>query len=241
MTATHASRLVRRTPCGTDVASFTFERPAGYEYHAGQWLRLTLRMAEGPETRTFTHASAPLDPEIEIATRLSGSSFKQALDSLAVGDHVDIAGPGGRTGLPAEATNVVFLVGGVGVTPARSLLRDALQRQHRFEDALVVFGNRDESCAPYLAELAEMGDIGVRVVPVYEHASAEWTGERGFVTAEMLRRHLDPSDGRPFFVAGPPIMVEAMEAVMDELGIDKGRRIIERFSASGGSRRDSKG
>lgn len=235
MIRNHESRLLSTVPCGTGVATFRFERPEGYEYRAGQWLRLTLQTATGPETKTFTHSSAPGDPELEITTRLSGSPFKQALAGLAEGDAVTIAGPGGRLALPEGASRVVFLVGGVGVTPARSLLRDAAQRGRRFDDALVIFGNRDESCAPYLDELSSLGDIGVRVVPVYESAGPEWAGERGLVTAEMVRRHVDPADGRPFVVAGPPVMVEAMEAVLDELGIDDTRRIIERFGASGGS------
>ena len=235
MIRNHDSRLLSTAPCGTDVATFRFERPEGYEYRAGQWLRLTLQTAEGPETKTFTHSSAPADPELEITTRLSGSPFKQALAGLAEGDPVTIAGPGGRLTLPEGESRIAFLVGGVGVTPARSLLRDADQRGLRFDDALVIFGNRDESCAPYLEELAALGNLGVRVVPVYESAGPGWAGERGFVTAEMVRRHVDPADGRPFVVAGPPVMVEAMEAVLDELGIDNTRRIIERFGASGGS------
>ena len=235
MIRNHDSRLLSSVPCGAEVATFRFERPEGYEYRAGQWLRLTLNTANGPETKTFTHSSAPADPHLEITTRLSGSPFKQALAALAEGDAVEISGPGGRLSLPEGASRLAFLVGGVGVTPARSLLRDCGQQGRRFDDALVIFGNRDQRCAPFLEELTALDDIGVRVVPVYETAGSDWVGERGFVTAEMVRRHVDPSDGRPFVVAGPPVMVGAMEAVLDELGIDHKRRIIERFGAAGGS------
>jgi ferredoxin-NADP reductase len=41
---------------------------------------------------------------------------------------------------------------------------------------------------------------------------------------------MDPADGRPFIVTGPPMMVEAMERVLDELDIPTDRRRIERFS-----------
>lgn len=235
MNRTYESRLLSTEPCGAEVATLRFSRPDSYAFAAGQWLRLTLVTDRGPETKTFTHSSTPADPELEITTRLSGSPFKRALAALAPGDTVTIAGPGGRLSLPEDAKKVAFLVGGVGVTPARSLLRDAGQRGRCFDDVLVVYGNRDPACAPFLGELEALDRIGVRVVPVYETAGPEWTGERGFVTAEMVRRHVDPADGRPFVVAGPPVMVQAMEAVLDELGIDNTRRIIERFGASGGS------
>jgi len=45
-----------------------------------------------------------------------------------------------------------------------------------------------------------------------------------------VRRYVDPADGRPFYVAGPPVMVTAMERVLDELGVEGEQRRIERFS-----------
>ena len=208
------------------------ERPEGYEFTPGQWLRLTLPTAEGEQTKTFTNATAPGDDWLEIATRISGSPFKAALEQLGPGDEVEIAGPGGRLVLPQDTAKVAFLVGGVGVTPARSMLRDAMQRGRRFSDAVVIYGNRDAACTPYLDELEEMAPAGVRVVSVLEHPDERWEGERGLVTAELVRRHADISDGRLVFVAGPPPMVEAMQAVLDELGVAQDRRRIEWFGSS---------
>jgi NAD(P)H-flavin reductase len=92
-----------------------------------------------------------------------------------------------------------------------------------------MYGNRDEACAPFAEEFALMGDIGVRMVLCFEHAADSWDGERGLVTADLVRRHVDPSDGRVFLVAGPPAMVAAMERVLDELAVPSALRIIEHF------------
>lgn len=216
--------------CARDVVQLTLRRPEGYEFAPGQWLRLTLETAEGTQTKTFSHASAPQDEEIALATRLSGSAFKLALEKLRPLDRVTIAGPGGRLRLPDGASRVAFLTGGVGVTPVRSLLRDAVARRVAFEDALVLYGNRDAECAPYLDELDELTRWGIRVVPVYQDAPTGWSGETGFITADTVRRHVDVSDGRAFVVTGPPPMVGAMDAVLDELGVEVGRRLVERFS-----------
>lgn len=225
--------VTRLESCGEDIVTLQLTRPDAYEFAPGQWFRLTLPTDDGLLAETFSHASAPGDPYLELVTRLSGSAFKRALALLAPGVAVSILGPGGHLALPAGAANVAFLVGGVGVTPIRSILRDRHQRHASFADALLLYGNRDETCVPFGAELLGMGDVGVRTVLCYEHPSADWEGERGFITAETVRRHLDPDDGRPFVVTGPPAMVSAMEDVLDELQIGIDRRVVERFGSSG--------
>jgi len=218
-----------RSECGTDVVCSRFSKPPGYAFTPGQYMSLTLATAEGNQTKPFTHSQAPGDAYLELTTRLSGSAFKNALAALDRGDRVRVTGPSGRLVLPPGTNTVAFLVGGVGITPARSMLRDAWQRHFVWEDAAVFYGNRDPSCMPYADELAQMSPGGVRVINVLEHPDDSWSGYRGFVTAQIVRKNVDPNDGRLFCVSGPPVMVTAMESVLDELGIARERRLVERF------------
>jgi ferredoxin-NADP reductase len=231
----HQTTLIDRELCGADVLIARWVRPAGYTYRAGQWLRLGLPTDVGEEVRTFTHASAPADDWIEIATRLSDSPFKRTLGAALPGDPATLTGPGGHLALPDDTRTVAFLVGGVGITPARSMLRAAAHDGRRFEDAVVFYGNRDPSCVPYRGELASLADAGVRVVDVFEHAPDKTLAERGFISAQIVQRHLGAGFEGPFVVAGPPKMVEAMVAVLDELGVDPSRRMVEWFGTSRGS------
>jgi len=217
------------TVCDDEVLIVRFERPAEYAFTAGQWFRLTLKTEQGPVTKTFSHASAPDDDWLEMATRISNSAFKRELMRLKAGDQVEIVGPGGRLSIPADARRVAFLVGGVGITPVRGLLRDARHRHRVFDDAVVFYGDRDERCITYLDDLREMHAIGVRVVPVVERAPEGWPGPTGFITRDVVEAHVDLTDGRPVVVAGPPVMVEAMSEVLDTLGVESERRIVERF------------
>lgn len=230
MLETFRTSVIDLGHCGSDVVTLRLERPPGYGFKAAQWFRLTLTTQEGEQTKTFTNASAPGDDWLELTTRLSGSAFKNVVATLTPGDEVTVSAAGGRLALPLGTSRVAFLVGGVGITPVHSILRDRAQRGEAFEDAVMFYGNRDEACIPYLSEFLAMGDLGVRVVSVLEHAPEAWSGERGFITADIVRRHLE-DDGRPFLVAGPPIMVVSMEAVLDALGVDSDRRIIERFGS----------
>lgn len=215
--------------CGADIVTLRLERPANYAFRAGQWFRLTLQTSEGEQTRTFSHASAPADSWLELTTRISASLFKQALAVLTPGDTVHVGAPGGRFALPQDTDSLTFLVGGVGITPVRSMLRDAVQAGRTFSDALIIFGNRDVSCEPYVRELLSMKGSGVRVVRVLEHPDQDWQGERGLVNADLLRRHSALSGARSFVVAGPPVMVEAMLGVLEEVGIDRGSVRFESF------------
>jgi ferredoxin-NADP reductase len=216
--------------CGAEILTAKFTRPAGFAFKPGHWV--ILAVADGAErlAATFTICSAPADDYLEITTRLSGSAYKNALSGLRPGDSAFVTGPGGRLALPPDATRVAFLVGGVGITPVRSMLRDARVNGRVFEDALLLYGNRDASCVPFGAEFEAMADNGVRMVLCYERPPEGWPGASGFITAEMVGEYLTPEQQqRPFIVAGPPVMVEAMERVLDDLGVPSGYRIVERF------------
>ncbi|NTU70432.1 MAG: FAD-dependent oxidoreductase [Coriobacteriia bacterium] len=232
MPARFEVELLERCLCGAEILTCRFSRPAEYAFRAGQWFRLFLHTPDDEIAETFSHCSAPFDDEIVMTTRLSGSVFKNVLDGLEVGDRVEISASGGRLSLPEGAQRLCFLAGGVGITPVRSLLRAATHEGRAFDDAVLIYGNRDESCAPFAEEFKAMQSAGVRLVLCYERPSDDWTGERGFITAETVRRHLEPVEGCGFLIAGPPVMVEAMERVLDELGVPGEARTVEHFGAA---------
>ncbi len=129
---------------------------------------------------------------------------------------------------------MAFLVGGVGVTPARCIVRDAVQRDTGLE-AYVFYGNQDQGSVAFADELDgyDAARTGIRVVHVLAEPSPGWEGETGFIDAGIVRRHLDPADGWRWMVSGPPPMVEAMRRVLVELGVPADRTSIESFAGYG--------
>lgn len=232
MAGANTVALLEKDVCD-DLLTARFERPADYEFAAGQWFRLTLDTPAGPETRTLSHASAPADPYLDMATRVSPSGFKQALLALEPGQTAQLSGPGGRLRLGAHEERLAFLVGGVGITPVRGLLRDAVQRGVTFDDAVLLYGNRSVSCVAYLDEMLAMAEHGVRTVLVYETPEPDWPGEVGFITEDVVRRAIDDVDERRFIVAGPPVMVTVMQTLLESMGIGPERTTIEAFGSRG--------
>jgi ferredoxin-NADP reductase len=217
-------------PCA-GTGSFSFTRPAGYHFEPGQYLTLTLQTRDGEVTKQFSHCDAPGDAHTQILTRMTGSAFKDALAALAVGDVVTMHGPFGRLVVPEGARKVAFLVGGVGITPMLSIVRDSVRRSTGLT-VLVFDGNLDDSCIPLREEFEvwEREQPSVRFVHVLEHPSDGWTGERGFITAETVTRHCDPLDGWHWFVAGPPAMADAMRGVLTRLGVPETAFSFESFA-----------
>ncbi|HET6498077.1 MAG TPA: FAD-dependent oxidoreductase [Coriobacteriia bacterium] len=215
-----------------DVLSVRFTRPDGYRFRAGQHLGLVLATADGTQTKRFSFSSATQDTYLEITTRLSGSAFKAALSGLAPGDRVWITSPAGRLALPLDEPRVAFLAGGVGITPIISML--ASHPRIASQERVLIYGNRDADCVPFTREIASLEHHGLRVVHVFETAEEGFAGERGLITPELVAHHLGPVDGWLFIVAGPPLMVSAMERCLDALGVDGPRRSIERFGPRAG-------
>lgn len=217
------------------VTGFRFDKPDGYTFTPGQYFRLTLATPEGEQTKSFSHASTPLDPFVELATRMTGSAFKTSLDGLVRGDEVSIEGPHGRLVVPDGVDRVCFLVGGVGITPARSIVRDSEQRRSGLRMRLF-YGSHDQACIPYSGEFADYArkDRRFQVVHVLEDPLPGWAGERGLITPEVVRRYMDPHDGWHFFVSGPPAMVAAMRAVLGDLSVAAEAISFEDFTGYSG-------
>ena len=229
---THETTLLRASLLCEDTGVFRFDRPFGFEAKPAQWLRLTLDTAEGPQTKTFSDAAAPDELEIDIGTRLTGSAFKNALKALAPGDQVTIAGPGGRLAAPDGASRIAFLMGGVGITPGRSIIRDRVRRADDSAKLCLFSGSNTDDCVLFGHEFDDYATRlpWFKLVPVIARPSAGWTGESGFITADTVRRHIDPDDGWHFLVAGPPSMIGPMRAVLADLGVGSDRASFEEFS-----------
>ncbi len=221
--------LLSSERCGSDILTCRFARPEAYDFTPGQHAMLTLATSEGLQAKPFSLAAAPHDDYVEFTTRLSDSAFKRSLSALEVGDEATISAARGRFVLPEGVRSAIFLAGGIGITPMRSILRDAVQRKTGM-NAVLFFGNRDETCIPYREEFDAMEPQGVKVVHVLERPQEDWPGPRGYITSDLVREIVDPAKWELFVVAGPPVMVEVMQRILDELEVDPGRLMVERFS-----------
>jgi ferredoxin-NADP reductase len=235
-----ASKLIERHEVAEGTMAFALERPAGFEFAAGQYLTITLpdppyNDAKG-NSRTFSIASAPDESEhLLIATRMTGSALKRSLAEVPLGTPVSIFGPVGEFTLPPAATApLVFIAGGIGITPFRSMVLDAAKRQLPHQITLI-YSNRTPEGAPFLDELAGIAATypSFRYLPTItdaEHARRPWIGERRLVNADFLRECVGDVTRPTFYLAGPPGLVVAVTKTVLEAGADPAHVLAEEFS-----------
>lgn len=235
MTSTVAATLKDRMEVAAGTMSFSFERPEGFAFKAGQYVSLTL--LDPPETdakgstRTFSLSSAPEETDLVITTRMRGTAFKRCLATMKLGAKVALEGPFGDLVLDSPPTRpAVFLAGGVGVTPFRSIAVCAAhaKRPHRL---FLFYSNHRPEDAAFLDELGNLQGMNpnYRFIATMTKRSGTWRGESGRISKEMILRYVSDLIGPIYYVAGPPAMVLALQDMLTEAGINADDIRVEEF------------
>lgn len=232
-------RLVEKAMVARDTMAFYFEKPDGFEFKAGQYADYTLldppETDEQGDTREFTISSAPFEEHLACTVRLRDTAFKRVLERLPLGSAVEIDAPLGSFVLSHRQTRpVVFLVGGVGITPVRSIM---LQADHdKTEREIVLFySNKTPADAAYLDELIQLDatNPNITVVPTMTRihgAGTDWCGRIGRIDSALLAKHVPDLTAPVYYLCGPPDMVQGMRAVLADAGVDdEGIRTEEFF------------
>jgi uncharacterized protein YeaO (DUF488 family) len=128
----------------------------------------------------------------------------------------------------------VFLTGGIGVTPVRSIVLQAVHDNapHRI---LVFYSNRRPEDAAFLDELVEPQKKNpnytfVSTMTEMEKSSGKWHGETGYITRDTLLKYVGDLTLPIYYIDGPPAMVGAMRETLGEAGVDDDNIRTEEFS-----------
>ena len=243
MTATAAwptfeAVLLGRELVADRTMAFRFAKPPGWTYRAGQFVDITL--LDPPETdvegntRGFSISSAPHEGVIMITTRLRDTAFKRVLQTMPFGTAVRIEGPFGDLRLHHAARPAVVLTGGIGITPFRSILLEAVRTGGLPYPVHVFYANRRPTDAAFLDELTELArdDANLIFHPTMTalEAGAAWDGERGHIDASMLGRHLADVIDPIYYLTGPPGMVQGLRTMLIDAGVDEDDIRTEEFT-----------
>ena len=229
-------KLTRREDIADGTMAFYFEKPQGFAHKAGQYADLTL--IDPPETdaegniRTFTLANAPYEDALMFATRMRDTAFKRVLRDLPIGADVKIDGPYGDFTLhKTESTPAVFIIGGIGVTPVRSMIAQATHDKTSHTITLL-HSSRTPADLPLKADFEQLAKDNPKFtyVQTVDSADGNWGGERGHVNAEMVKKYVSDLGKPIYYLSGPEGMVKAMRKLLLDLKVNEDNIRTEEFS-----------
>lgn len=215
-----------------------------FRFRPGQYVNVRLPDIDG--SRIFSIASASrIKDFILIATRIRKSEFKQAMRQLKIGDVLSVGEPEGDFGLPDDPGQpLVFIAGGIGITPIRSMIEEMVDTQVD-RPLLVFYSNRSPDAAAFESELGEWINHMPhgKLVRIYSRVDQP-PAEHGRFNGAILHRHLkdfqqmlrDKQPGaRPplFYVVGPDVMTLDAVALLEREGVPADSIRLEAFYGYG--------
>ncbi len=208
-----------------------------YDHLPGQFHFLTFRRGRGlpVEEHHFTISSSPTEKGVLRSTIKASGDFTATIKDTKPGDLVSAHGPFGRfsTTLHPEETDLVFIAGGIGVTPLRSMLRHMADAKLP-RRVVMLYANREEQDIVFREELEAMAGgerPSLDLVLVLSRPGRDWRGERGHIDGEMIDRHCRQiMDRAVFYVCGPPALAAAALDALKERGVEDARIRREEFT-----------
>jgi ferredoxin-NADP reductase len=236
--AEYRMTLADRQQIASDTMAFWFEPDDGcFEFRPGQHVDLVFAQpqqgCENDNFRTFSLANSPQEKQsIMIATRMRKTIFKNALQTAALGTKFVVSRARGSFTLHKDASRpAVFLAGGIGIAPIRSILQHAAQQRLEHK-AYLFYSNRAVDDAAFLEELESLGARNrhfIFVPTLTGRRTLAWPYEKGYINHEMLKRYLFGLKGPVYYIAGPSGMVTAMTSLLSSAGVSEDDMKTEEF------------
>ncbi len=212
--------------------------PEEFKFIPGQYM--ALQLINPPFTddegnnRFFSIIYFPGQPNtVGITTRLRDSAFKKSLKAIPEGTEVNIKSITGDFILPhnqdfAGSKSLVFIAGGIGITPFLSMIRFNQEQNFKYNITLI-YSNRDKVSTAYYDELSQIQNPEFKVIFTMTE-DQNWHSEKRRVDANFIKEYIQDLSNKVFYAAGPPAMVAAIESELGKLNIPKQNIKVEDFT-----------
>ncbi|CAN5874821.1 ferredoxin reductase family protein [soil metagenome] len=206
------------------------EGHVGMRFAAGQFAWMTVD--DSPyslQQHPFSFSSSARDDTLGFTANAVGD-FTAAWKDFEPGRLLYLEGPYGGFVLDPDSEGAVFIVGGIGVTPAMSILR-TMRDNNDERPVLLFYGNETPEEITFADELSDLeADLELVVIHALGDPPDGWTGEEGYIDADMLQRRLPPdSRNYEYFICGPKPMMDITETALREMGVSWRQIYTERF------------
>jgi ferredoxin-NADP reductase len=219
-------KFVRSEPVTSDVTSFIFEPEQPVSWQPGQYFHYLLPHTDEDDRgheRWFTNSAAPAEGNVMISTRLNSehsSTFKTALQALQTGDEIEADGPEGDFTVEDPARNYIFVAGGIGITPFRSILTEAARNGQQLHVQLL-YANRNQEI-PFAEELDQLAATN-------PHLTIEYIVNPQRIDAGLIKDRAAAMDNPLIYLSGPEPMVKGLAKDLAELDVPEAQIKLDDF------------
>jgi len=203
------------------IHKITLKKPDSFDFRPVQFTFLSLMTETGMDTRPMSIATSPTRPNLEYAVRLSDSLYKRAFGSLGLRDSVTIQGAFGDFILD-EYRPAILIAGGIGITPLKGMAEYASDK--RLETPVhLLYSNRTADEIAYAEELKELqrSNPKFKVLNTLtgEQAPNNWTGSKGRISNDLIRKTSEGLNRPIYYVCGTPSMVSTVFNMLRQMNV----------------------
>jgi ferredoxin-NADP reductase len=221
-----------------DVYEFVWKLDEKFKYKSGQYLEWTLGHKKPDirgNRRYFTIASSPTENELRLGVKFynNPSTFKQKLKSLKPGDRIIASQLSGEFTLPQNKDEkMVWIAGGIGITPFRSMAKYLTDKKEK-RDVVLLFSNKTPKDIVYkdILDSAEK-DCGLKTFYIVNDLAGDSllpNMKVGMINSELIEEIIPDFRYRKFYISGPHGMVTAFEDTLQKLGVSRGQIKVDFF------------
>lgn len=230
--------LKQKIKIAADTADFIFNPNQKFAYQPGQYLEWTLphdKSDSRGSRRYFTLASSPTEPDLRIGIKFydKSSSFKEALLDADEDTPIVAAQLAGDFVMPKNPSKkLVFIAGGIGITPFRSMVKYLIDKDEKRTVTLLYSARTEESLAYRSVFEVAQARLGIKTIYTITDPKAKLTDSNaipGTITGELIEQSVPDYLERVFYVSGTHPMVEAMQRILSDLGVSKSNIKIDFF------------
>lgn len=204
------------------------EKP--FLFKAGQFCFLRLNRDRLYARHPFTISSSPKESELHFTIKLAGR-FTKALSKLKRGEEIITDGPFGIFTIEDCDRDLVFIAGGVGITPFMSIIKNQIEN-NKAQNIILLYGSKTEKDIIYKEQLDNIKKYWFKKVYVLsdDNFSLKADGyEHGHINKEIIKKYVKNINNSLFYICGPEFMKNSIKKTLNELGVNKQNIIIEDF------------
>jgi len=214
-------RLQYKKELAENTTLFGFTPDGPLSYRPGQYVRLKLSL-KYPDKKGDERYFSIVNPDaenIEIATRISDTGYKQTLAAMPFDENAWISEIGGSFQLPeAPDKEIVMVAGGIGITPFKCMLEHAVSKKDT-RPITLLYSNQNFDKTAFYHELNKLDTDNANIRVIFLMTRQEdWTGPKGHINGGFLKQTFSSPESPYYMVAGPPKFITAIEAVFEEIG-----------------------